>query len=468
MIRYDSSLQPQALASQLEQFFRLAAGKIRHLAKRWDPSTGAPVLTAGGRYATRNWADWTQGFQFGCALLEFEATGETELLDWARQGVRRWMPPHLTNVGGHDHGFTIISSYGNLLRLARAGRFPASADEIDYYALALRTSGAVQAARWTPLWGLGRPAGAGYIHSLHGRHSLFVDSIRSLRSLAVAHQLGQILLGESDRHISLLERLVRHLETTAACSIYYGEGRDYYDVRGRVAHECIFNATDASFRCTTTQQGFSPRSTWTRGLAWAMLGFAEQLEFLASRPEAELEPLGGRAAIEAPMLRAAFATCDYYLELVPADGIPYWDSAAPGLAQLDGYIDRPSDPFNGVEPVDSSAASPAAQGLWRLAAYLQQRQNGDEPDARVQHYRSAALRIAAALFAPPYLSEDPAHEGLILHAVYNRPGGWDRVAPPHTIPCGEAVMWGDYHALELAVLLQRAAQGQSYSTFFTL
>jgi len=27
-------------------------------------------------------------------------------------------------------------------------------------------------------------------------------------------------------------------------------------------------------------------------------------------------------------------------------------------------------------------------------------------------------------------------------------------------------MWGDYHALELALLLQREAQGQPYLTFF--
>ena len=32
------------------------------------------------------------------------------------------------------------------------------------------------------------------------------------------------------------------------------------------------------------------------------------------------------------------------------------------------------------------------------------------------------------LFDPagPYLSTDPAHEGLILHSVYHRPNGWDR------------------------------------------
>ena len=61
---------------------------------------------------------------------------------------------------------------------------------------------------------------------------------------------------------------------------YYGEGRDSYDVRGRVAHESIFNMNDGDYRCPNSQQGYSPFTTWTRGLAWIMCGYAEQLEFL--------------------------------------------------------------------------------------------------------------------------------------------------------------------------------------------
>ena len=77
----------------------------------------------------------------------------------------------------------------------------------------------------------------------------------------------------------------QHAETTARFNVYFGRGRDAYDVRGRVAHESIFNLNDGSYRCPSTQQGYSPFTTWTRGLAWILCGYAEQLEFLATLPE---------------------------------------------------------------------------------------------------------------------------------------------------------------------------------------
>ena len=58
-------------------------------------------------------------------------------------------------------------------------------------------------------------------------------------------------------------------------------------LRGRTVHEAIFNTASGSFRCPSSQQGYSPFSTWTRGLAWAMLGFAEELEFIRALPEKE-------------------------------------------------------------------------------------------------------------------------------------------------------------------------------------
>lgn len=424
LIRED--LTAKSLEKKVRAVFEHSAGKILSLRHAWKPENGAPVYTVNGQYTSRGWTDWTQGFQFGSEILQFDATGERDFLDVGIRDTAQYMAPHVSHMGVHDHGFNNVSTYGNLLRLMNEGRI--AEDGRGFYELALRVSGAVQAARWT------RTAdGGGYIYSFNGPHSLFVDTIRSLRSLAISHQLGHVLMGENDMRIDLQKRLIQHAEATARYAVYYGEGRDFYDVRGRTAHESIFNVNDGQYRCPNSQQGYSPFSTWTRGLAWAMCGFAELLEF-----------------VDLPfMRRAAEAACDFYIERAAAAcGVPYWDTGAPNLKKLGDWGAKAADPFNEWEPVDSSAAAIAAQGLLRLGKFL-----------RNERYWQAGLTVCDSLFAEPYLSVDGGHQGLILHAVYHRPNGWGSV-------CGEACQWGDYHAREVALYLLREVEGGQYLRFW--
>jgi hypothetical protein len=435
MIPIRTDLTPEKLESKLRRLFELSAAKIRSIEQSWEPAQGAPVFTSQGRYTSRGWTEWTQGFQFGSAILQFDATGEREFLEAGRQRTISLMAPHLTHTGVHDHGFNNVSTYGNLLRLMAEGRIPENPWERQFYELALKCSGAVQALRWS------RTAdGGGYIYSFNGPHSLFVDTIRTLRALVLSHRLGHVLMGENDRKISLLDRAIDHARATARYAVYYDEGRDAYDIRGRVAHESVFNANDGHYRCPNSQQGYSPFSTWTRGLAWAMCGFAELLEFFDS----------GDGLPQAPpeFEKAARATCDFYIENTPPDGIPYWDTGAPGLAQLGDWRGRPADPRNPYEPVDSSAAAIAAQGLLRLGKRL-----GEE------RYWRAGLTVCDTLFAEPYLSTDSRHQGLILHSVYHRPNGWCAGA-------GESSMWGDYHAREVGLYLLRVIENGPYLKFW--
>jgi len=269
-------------------------------------------------------------------------------------------------------------------------------------------------------------------------------------------------MDENDEPVSLLDRLLQHASTTARYNVYYGDGRDTYDVRGRVAHESIFNVNDGRYRCPSTQQGYSPFTTWTRGLAWVMLGYSEQLEFLATLAEHEFEPFGGRQTWAEMMLEAACAAGDFYVEQTPTDGIPYWDTGAPGLVHLGDYLRRPAAPFNKHEPVDSSAAAIGAQGLLRLGRLLEQ----NDP-TRANRYWQAGLTIMKTLLAEPYLGTSDDHEGLLLHCVYHRPRGWDHVGDGRSIPCGEACMWGDYHLLEAALYLKRLIDNKPYYAFWT-
>lgn len=465
-MKTDPSLTPADLAKPAARVGELAAQKVKLIDDTWDPTRGTPVFTVDGKYTTRGWTEWTQGFQYGCALLAFDLTREADLLKLGRNGTVRSMATHVTHAGVHDHGFNNLSTYGNLRRLMRENRISENAWEMNFYELALKASGAVQANRWSGGRAAQRsPRSAntethGYVYSFNGHHSLFIDTMRTLRILGVAWQLGHVLMYEGDRCADLLRRSVTHGLTTAQFNLFYGDSGHIYDVRGRTAHEAIFNYP-GDFRCRSTQQGYSPFSTWTRGLAWAILGYAEELEFLASidakRFERSVEL--PKADVIAVYEEAARATSDHYInDVTAADGIPYWDDGAPGLRELGDWRGRDAEPFNDHEPVDSSAAAIAAQGLLRLGRYL--------GSGRGDRYFQAGLTVARRLFSDDYLATSPEHQGLPLHSVYHRPNGWDHVPPGQKVPCGESSMWGDYHALELAVYLHRLASGGPYLAFF--
>ena len=180
-----------------------------------------------------------------------------------------------------------------------------------------------------------------------------------------------------------------------------------------------------------------------------MCGFSEQLEFMRATNEKNITSL---------LLKAAKSTCDFYIDQASAlDGIPYWDTEAPQLYRLGDWRAKPADPFNDFEPVDSSAAVIAAQGLLRLGKYL---------GANGERYFQAGLTIIEAVLDEPYLSANSKHQGLILHSVYHRPNGWDYIPPKRRIPCGESSMWGDYHAREVALYVQRIIENKRYLTFW--
>ncbi len=452
----DETVTLEDLRAPLAAFWPVSGARIAGLCETWDASKGSPVFTVRGRYTSQGWTEWTQGFQFGWAILQYDATGDERFLEIGRRGTVEHMAPHVSHIGVHDHGFNNVSTYGALRRLMLEGRIPHDEWELAFYELALKASGAVQAARWRPTH-----EGPGYIYSFNGPQSLFADTIRSVRSLFLAHRLGHALMGENDERISLLGRGIEHARTTARWNVFYGEGRDVYDEWGRVAHESVFNVNDGRFRTPSTQQGYSGFSTWTRGLAWIIAGYPEELEFVESLSDDELAPHGGRDDVTAMLLRAARASCDFYIANTASDGVPYWDTGAPGLVAMDGWRDRPADPYNRHEPVDSSSAAIAAQGLLRLGRYLSSR--GDQDGSR---YTAAGLIALRTVLGQPYLSTDPAHQGLLLHGVYHRPRGWDLAPDGDGVPRGEAVMWGDYHLVEAALLAQRLLDGAPYYSFF--
>jgi hypothetical protein len=469
-MKIDAKVTAASLAPAVARTAELAAAKVTSLDKSWDPAKGTPVFTVAGRYATRGWTEWTQGFQYGCALLAFDISGDAKMLELGRRRTldsRGGMLPHVTHTGVHDHGFNNLSTYGNLLRLAREGRFEVPEGEVGQYEMAIKASGAVQAARWqgVNVNGVTSPHAAGtstlgYIYSFNGPHSLFIDTMRTTRILSAAWKMGHVLVHENDRRADLLKRTVLHGLATNQYIVFHGDSGKTYDVRGRTAHEGTFNRNDGVFRSRATQQGYSPFSTWTRGLAWAILGFAEELEFFTTIDAKRFLAATGleKDAVMKCFLNGAIDTADHYIsDVTAADGIPYWDDGAPNLHKVADWRGAPADPHNDHEPVDASAAAIAAQGLLRLGSLL---------GGKGKKYTQAGLTTARTLLAEPYLSTDKKHQGLLLHSIYHHPNGWDFVPKGSKVPNGESSLWGDYHLLELAAYVDRINTKRPYLTFF--
>src|SRR5205814_9736330 len=84
-IKIDHKLTPQNLVHPIERLFELSAQKILSIEKSWKPEDGTPVSTVRGKYTSRGWTEWTQGFQFASALLQFDATGEHRAREMRRR-----------------------------------------------------------------------------------------------------------------------------------------------------------------------------------------------------------------------------------------------------------------------------------------------------------------------------------------------------------------------------------------------
>ena len=264
-MQINASLSPAALDRPANRLLRLAAGKVRRIAETWGPSRGTPVFTVGGQYTTRGWTEWTQGFQYGCAILAFDATGDARPAGTgpARHACGSWprtSPTPASTTTASTTSPPTATSAGSCARAASratSGSWRSTSWPSRPAARCRRRAG--PACRWRSLRRT-RPnsRSLGYVYSFNGPHSLFVDTMRTIRILGVAWQLGHALMHENDRAADLLKRSVLHGLTTSQYILFHGDSGHTYDVRGRTAHEAIFNRNDGNFRCRATPAGLLP------------------------------------------------------------------------------------------------------------------------------------------------------------------------------------------------------------------
>ena len=80
----NNKLKSSDLLAKIQRLWELSANKITSIEKTWKPQDGSPVFTVKGKYTAKGWTEWTQGFQFGSAILQFDATGDKSFLNSGR------------------------------------------------------------------------------------------------------------------------------------------------------------------------------------------------------------------------------------------------------------------------------------------------------------------------------------------------------------------------------------------------
>ena len=346
-----------------------------------------PHATVDGRYGFLENGGWVGGFWNGLLNLAYARTGDAFFLaqqrsSWPRYRRRLAQPEKWPD---NDLGHFFVPSFVADHLLTGFGR----ARDLALQAAALQCrsfharGGFIQS--W-PVWTPGDP----FSEENPGR--VIIDAMYNLPLLFWAHaQTGE----EHFRTVALT-----HARTSA---------QHLVRPDGTTFHTYVFDPESGRPKYGRTHQGFRDDSCWARGQAWAIGGFA----------------MVHRYHPEPAFLDAARRCADTFLRHLLPGGAVRWDFA------LDD---------DATEPIDTSAAAIAANGLLVLASQV-------DAEAAAGYRRQAAL-IAASLFAHHSTRGDPRHQGLLRHGCGHRPEHRNTDA---------SLIYGDYFFAELIARLSGQA-----------
>ena len=362
-------IQPSEARYERQQVLQVAVSKNKAFALEHNPTRGYPISDNG---VSHNWGQssirWSSGFYPGILWQLTQFDDDSELLAQSK----RWtlpLQPH-AQWNGHDVGFLIDYSFGKAARSTLS----------DEYDETLKQAADNLLSRYD--------ADVGAIRSWDN-DSDFLVIIDNMMNLSLLFNASRQF--NDDRYYNAA---LAHMQTTA---------REFVRSDGGSYHVVHFDENTGAVKRKRTQQGFSDSSTWARGQAWGIYGFA----------------LAYKETGDALALQTAKTMANYYLNKLPADNVPYWDFSATG----DG------------EPRDTSAATIAAAGIWMLSKQV----SGEDGET----YKQASLTLIDALLNDEYLVMDENKSVLLKHATGNKPGNFE---------VDVSLIYADYYLLETLLM----------------
>ncbi|GAB2671784.1 glycoside hydrolase family 88 protein [Paenibacillus thermoaerophilus] len=347
------------------------------------------VSEGDGKYRLNPNTEWTDGFWSGILWLSYEYSGDSAFREAALRTVRSFqdrLERHV-ELDHHDIGF--------LYSLSVKAQWIVERDK-GARELALRAADTLM-KRWRENMQILQAWGPKDDPENGGR--IIIDCLMNLPLLAwAAGQTGNVRMAEAARiHADKsLRFLVR------------GDASTY--------HTFYFDQQTGDSLRGGTHQGFKDGSTWTRGQAWGIYGFALAYRYFG-KPE---------------YLDAAKRLAVYFIDHLPEDRVAYWD------------FDVPQQPGTAR---DSSASAIAACGMLEIVEHL------EAGDPQREIFLRAVDESMSSLVEHYFTAGNEEEEGFLRHGSYSVRAGQSP---------DDFVIWGDYFFLEALMRLAKGVPGYWY------
>lgn len=333
--------------------------------------------------------DWTEGFWTGMLWLSYEYSKDDTYRDAAIRTVDSFRErlASRNNLDHHDIGF--------LYSLSTKAHWLLEQDSTSR--LNTLQAADVLMERWREVPGMLQAWGPKNDPQNGGR--IIIDCLMNLPLLHWAYQQT----GE--------ERYRQAAEQQTAISrrfLVRGDDSSY--------HTFYFDLETGDSIRGGTHQGSQDGSTWTRGQAWGIYGFALAYRYM-QQPE---------------LMETSKRLARYFVNRLPEDDVVYWDFDVPQVPETKR---------------DSSAAAIAASGMLELASLL------PEEDHDREWLINAAKRMVVSLITNYSTAGESDSQGLLNRGSY---------AVRLDISPDDYVIWGDYFYLEALMRLERGVPGYWY------
>ncbi len=393
-----------SLDDKLDEALAFAEIQLDRLAQRSEPMRYPCYTDTEGVWIGRDLNGWCCGFPAGLMWMMYSHTGDEK---WANYG-RDWndsIRPRAT-ASDNDTGFQVFNAFGYALRYAS----DALTDEErrDYEGVIHWANETFVTQRYNAHVGGFRTWPPTLFEPYEGQFEINSDMIMNLEL--------PIYVAKATGDMNLVDKVTRHAETTWQHNVFKdGDAQweppesDEYVPRKHGGHWHVveFDSATGSVINKRTHQGDKTESTWSRGQAWLIYGYAMLYRYTGYEIN----------------LQRAEVVFDYYMAALKAqsqDYIPYTD------------FDAPVDETHGLDTSAAAIVASAAIELYQITN-----------DAK---YLEAAKGMLNDLTSPPYLAVGTSYESILTR------GSWEYDTHEEV-----GAIFGDFYLVE-AILRYKQLQ----------